>query len=225
MTVLWVPWELGAAATLFAALVFSVVLSVPLGAAAWRLPRRLDDALPTDPTVTHRTCQRAFWLAVPLLSMVCAWRFGPTGVALVAIVFVSVLLTLAWIDAETGFLPDALTLPLLWLGLLVNIDEAFAPLSQAVLGAAIGYLAFWGIDWLFRVLRGRSALGRGDFKFLAALGAWLGWAALPRIVLLAASLGLVVALGRRLAGQLGPGETFSFGPFLAMAGVAALLGA
>ena len=164
------------------------------------------------------------FLAAVASALVCGWRFGATGAAAAAILFVMVLLALAWIDAETGYLPDRLTLPLLWLGLLVNVDAVFAPLDQAVVGAAAGYLSFWAVATLFRVLRGREGLGLGDCKLLAALGAWLGWMALPRIVLVAACLGLVVALVRRVCGNLAPGAAFGFGPFLALAGMLALWG-
>ncbi|WP_376814068.1 prepilin peptidase [Castellaniella hirudinis] len=222
---LWITWNLAPAATGCAALVFALLLAVPLARAAWWLPRTLDDALPAEPMPAHWMGRRIFLSAAALLALACAWRFGPTGAALAAIVFVSVLLVLAWIDAETGFLPDRLTLPLLWLGLLVNMDETFAPLAYAVMGAAGGYLAFWCVNEVFRVMTGREALGRGDFKLLAALGAWLGWAALPRVVFAAAVLGLAVALVRRMVGRLAPGEAFGFGPFLAAAGIAALLGA
>lgn len=221
---LWVTWNLGPVATGLAALVFSLVLGVPLAQAAWRLPRTLDDALPAGAMPAHVAGRWVFLSVAALLALACAWRFGPTGAALAAIVFVSVSLVLAWIDAETGFLPDRLTLPLLWLGLLVNVDAAFAPLAHAVVGAAGGYLAFWGVNAVFRGLTGREALGGGDFKLLAALGAWLGWMALPRVVFAAAVLGLAVALVRRMAGRLAPGEAFGFGPFLAAAGIAALLG-
>lgn len=222
---LWITWNLGLVATGCAALAFSLALGVPLARAAWRLPRTLDDTLPAEQMPVHVASRRIFLSVGALLALACAWRFGPTGAALAAIVFVSVLLALAWIDAETGFLPDRLTLPLLWLGLLVNVDATFAPLAHAVVGAAGGYLAFWCVDGVFRALTGRAALGRGDFKLLAALGAWLGWAALPRVVFAAAVLGLAVALARRVMGRLAPGEAFGFGPFLAAAGVTALLGA
>lgn len=221
---LWVTWNLGPVATGCAALAFSLTLGVSLAWAAWRLPRSLDDTLPVGPMPAHVAGRWIFLSAAALLALVCAWRFGPTGASLAAIVFVSVLLVLAWIDAETGFLPDRLTLPLLWLGLLVNVDATFAPLEHAVVGAAGGYLAFWCVDGVFRALAGRAALGRGDFKLLAALGAWLGWTALPRVVFAAAVLGLAVALVRRMAGRLAPGEAFGFGPFLGATGIAALLG-
>ncbi|WP_323000080.1 A24 family peptidase [Castellaniella sp.] len=224
MNTLWVTWNLGPVATGCAAVAFSLALGVPLAWAAWRLPWLLDDALPARPMPAHLIGRWVFLSVAALLALVCAWRFGPTGASLAAIVFVSVLLVLAWIDAETGFLPDRLTLPLLWLGLLVNVDATFAPLAHAVVGAAGGYLAFWCVDGVFQALTGRAALGRGDFKLLAALGAWLGWTALPRVVFAAAVLGLAVALMRRMTGRLAPGEAFGFGPFLAAAGIAALLG-
>ncbi|CAM5201516.1 hypothetical protein CDEF62S_01884 [Castellaniella defragrans] len=167
---LWVTWKLEPVATGCAALVFSLLLSVPLARAAWWLPRTLDDALPAKPIPAHLTGRRIFLSATALLALACAWRFGPTGATLAAIVFTSVLLVLAWIDAETGFLPDCLTLPLLWLGLLVNMDATFAPLAYAVGGAAGGYLAFWCVDGAFRALTGREALGR------EISGCWPPWA-------------------------------------------------
>src|SRR5690606_6511734 len=136
MSLLWTPWPLGTLATGSAAVVFGLALGVPLAWAAWHLPRALDDSLPAAPTAAHRWGRWGFFLAVAAAALVCAGRFGATGATATAVVFVSVLLALAWIDAETGYLPDRLTLPLLWLGLLVNVDAAFAPLAQAVVGAA-----------------------------------------------------------------------------------------
>jgi leader peptidase (prepilin peptidase)/N-methyltransferase len=133
------------------------------------------------------------------------------------------LLALAWIDAETGLLPDLLSLPLLWLGLLVNLDGAFTPLPDAVVGAVAGYLTLWIICGFFLLITGRVGMGHGDFKLLAALGAWLGWASLPWVVLVSSSLALVVALGMRLTGRMNAGDALRFGPYLAGAGIVALL--
>ncbi len=138
-------------------------------------------------------------------------------------VALAMLVALAWIDARRGLLPDRLTLPLLWLGLLVNLDGALVPLRDAVLGAVAGYAFLAGIAAGFRLLTGREGMGGGDVKLLAALGAWLGWAALPQVVLAASALALAVAVLRRLAGGLQPGQAFSFGPFLALAGALGLL--
>src|SRR5690606_4955661 len=119
-----------------------------------------------------------------VLALLCAWQFGPTLAAIVAGVYCMTLLALALIDAESGLLPDLLSLPLLWLGLLINLNGAFTQLHDAVLGAAAGYLSLWGICQLFLLLTGKVGMGHGDFKLLAALGAWLGWLSLPWVLLI-----------------------------------------
>src|SRR5690606_17526444 len=162
-------------AAMLIAAVFALALCLPLSRLAYRLPRALDPGLPDHGSALHRFHRAAFWLASPLLALCCAWRFGATPAAVAALVYVVVLLALAWMDAETGFLPDLLTLPLLWLGLLVNLGGAFAPLDGAVVGAAGGYMALWLICGAFLLATGRQGMGHGDFKLLAALGAWLGW--------------------------------------------------
>lgn len=221
---MWAAWNIDTVTALLAASCFALVLAAPLCVAAWRLPRALGATTCAAPSTVHRRLRLAFLTVGPLLAMCCAWRFGATDAAAAAIVCAMVLLALAWIDAETGLLPDGLTIPLLWLGLLVNLHDTFAPLADAVVGAAAGYVALWCVQMLFLWLRGRQGLGFGDCKLLAALGAWLGWAALPRVLLAAATLGLAVALARRLTGNLAAGAAFSFGPYLAAAGLAALLG-
>lgn len=137
-------------------------------------------------------------------------------------VFILVLLALAWIDARRGLLPDALTQPLLWAGLLVNLNGTLVPLQHAVLGAAGGYLLLWCVYWGFLLTTGREGLGYGDLKLLAAIGAWLGWTVLPWVLLASASLGLVAALALRLAGRMKAGDALSFGPCLAAAGILVL---
>ncbi len=220
---MWTPWSLGTAALLLAGAVFALALCVPLSRLAYSVPRGLDPQLPAEASLAHRSYRALFWVAAPLLGLLCAWRFGATPAAAAAIAYAVALLALAWIDAETGFLPDLLTLPLLWLGLLVNLGDTFSPLADSVLGAAAGYMALWLICGAFLLLTGRQGMGNGDFKLLAALGAWLGWTPLPWVVLIASLLALAVALLRRVAGRMQAGEAFSFGPYLALVGIVALL--
>ncbi|HQD66880.1 MAG TPA: prepilin peptidase, partial [Casimicrobium huifangae] len=119
--------------------------------------------------------------ATAALFVTCAWHFGFTFQALAAMTFCAVLVTLTGIDLDTQLLPDQLTLPLLWLGLLVNLFAMFAHLPDAVIGAAAGYLVLWSVYWLFKLVTGREGMGYGDFKLLGALGAWFGWQALPML--------------------------------------------
>jgi leader peptidase (prepilin peptidase)/N-methyltransferase len=220
---IWTAWDVGASTATVAAIAFALLVSAPLSRAAYRLPRALDNRIPPDIARVHKVYRAGFWIAAPILAIVCAWRFGATPAAAAAIVYVATLLALAWIDAETGFLPDMLTIPLLWLGLLVNVGDTFAMLHDAVVGAAAGYLVLWLICGVFLLATGRHGMGRGDFKLLAALGAWLGWAPLSSIVLMSSLLALAVALVRRMAGGMKAGQAFSFGPYLAAAGIVALL--
>jgi leader peptidase (prepilin peptidase)/N-methyltransferase len=219
----WTAWNIGPTAAALVAVAFAFILSALLSRAAYQLPRVLDTRIPSEPPRSHKRYRAGFWVAAPILALVCAWRFGATPAAVAAIVYFLILLALAWIDAETGFLPDLLTIPLLWLGLLVNLGGTFSMLADAVLGAAVGYLVLWLICGFFLLLTGRQGMGHGDFKLLAALGAWLGWAPLPWILLISALLALAITLLRRIAGGMKAGEPLSFGPYLAIAGVAALL--
>lgn len=220
---MWLPWNIDALFWLPALAAFALALCVPLGRMAYRLPRSLDAGISAEITRDHQCYRAIFWVAAPLLALACAWRFGATPAAVAAVVYVIVLLALAWIDAETGYLPDMLTLPLLWLGLLVNIGGTFAPLADGVIGAVAGYMSLWLLGNAFLWFAGRQGMGNGDFKLLAALGAWLGWMSLPRILLLASLLALAVALLRRLAGHMQAGQAFSFGPFMALVGIYTLL--
>jgi len=145
-------------------------------------------------------------------------RWGVTVTALLAAVFFWMLIALAFIDWETQLLPDDLTLTLLWLGLLANLDGRFVPLSDAVLGAVCGYLLPWSVYWLFKIITGKEGMGYGDFKFLAALGAWLGVTLLPQVLLISATMGAMFGLIGRANHRLQKGEMFPFGPFLAFAG-------
>lgn len=157
------------------------------------------------------------------LAVLLAWRFGPTPAFAGALLFAWMLLAASAIDLERYLLPDVLTLPLLWCGLLFNLADVYAPLSAAVIGAIAGYAVLWLVYHGFRLLTGKEGMGRGDFKLLAALGAWCGWRMLPLIILAGALLGAVVGGTWLLAGRRGREHPIPFGPFLAAAGLLALL--
>ncbi|ANY14817.1 prepilin peptidase [Bordetella pseudohinzii] len=166
---------------------------------------------------------RAPWpeLLLAALFMACVWRFGASWLAVCAMVYCLALVLMAWVDRRSCILPDILTLPFLWAGLLVNLDGALTPLPQAVLGAVFGYGVLWVFYHGFKRCTGLEGMGYGDFKLTAALGAWLGVGVLAPLLLLAALAGVVAGLAARLRG--GPDRPRPFAPFLAMAGVAALL--
>jgi leader peptidase (prepilin peptidase) / N-methyltransferase len=152
-----------------------------------------------------------------------AWHFGFGPVAVLAFAFCATMLALALIDFDTQLLPDSLTLPLLWAGLLVNIWGVFAPLQEAVIGAAAGYLSLWTVYWVFKLVTGKEGMGYGDFKLLAAIGAWLGWQALPLVILLSSLAGAVIGIGLIAAARMGRSVPMPFGPYLVIAGVIALV--
>lgn len=156
------------------------------------------------------------------LALAAFWRFGATPTSVAAAVFLWTLLALTCIDFDTQLLPDDLTLPLLWGGLLANLFGLFAPLKDAVIGAIAGYLALWTIYWLFKLIRGKEGMGYGDFKLLAALGAWLGWQVLPLIVLLSSVVGALIGIGLLLFKGRDHNVPLAFGPYLAIAGMLAL---
>jgi leader peptidase (prepilin peptidase)/N-methyltransferase len=152
------------------------------------------------------------------------WRWGAQPVALLWCVFAAALIALSFIDWDTTVLPDALTLPLLWAGLLVAaLGWAPISLSTALIGAIAGYLSLWSVYWLFKLATGKEGMGFGDFKLLAGLGAWLGWQALLPIVLGASMLGAVVGIAMKVGGALREGRYVPFGPFLAGAGMVVAL--
>lgn len=157
-----------------------------------------------------------------LLFALCAWQFGPSWTAVAAMVLCTTLVTLTAIDLDTQLLPDNLTLPLVWLGLIVNLFALFARLPDAVIGAVAGYLVLWSVYWLFKLLTGREGMGYGDFKLLAALGAWFGWQALPMILLISSVAGAVIGIGLIVFRRGGRGTAIAFGPYLAIAGLATL---
>ena len=148
-----------------------------------------------------------------------AWRFGPSAATLAALVLVAGLVALTFIDADTMLLPDAITLPLLWVGLLWSTDGGFVPLADAVWGAAAGYFCLWAIYWLYKLATGKEGFGYGDFKLLAALGAWFGWKALLPIILMSAGVGAVVGIGLIAVGRRTVATKFPFGVYLAPAGL------
>ncbi|WMY92109.1 prepilin peptidase [Snodgrassella communis] len=142
------------------------------------------------------------------------WHYDVTSVATGGLILTAALIALTFIDADTQLLPDQITLPLLWLGLLFNWYCEFVPLSAAVWGAALGYLSLWSLFWLFKLLTGKDGMGYGDFKLLAALGAWMGAAALPLIVFMAAIVGIIASVILKVARS----QPMAFGPALAIAG-------
>jgi leader peptidase (prepilin peptidase) / N-methyltransferase len=158
-----------------------------------------------------------------LLAAYAIWRFGVTWKAGAACVMLWMLLALTFIDFDTQLLPDNLTLPLVWAGLAVNLFGLFAPLADAVIGAIAGYLALWIVYWLFRLIRGKEGMGYGDFKLLAALGAWLGWQMLLPIILLAAFAGAVIGILMIALRGRDRNIPIPFGPYLAAAGWIALM--
>ncbi|VVD98164.1 Type 4 prepilin-like proteins leader peptide-processing enzyme [Pandoraea morbifera] len=170
----------------------------------------------------HRRWQLSALAGV--LSAAIGWRFGPTWQSLGALALVWTLIALAYIDYDTQLLPDILTLPLLWAGLLCNLGHWFAALPSAVIGAAAGYLSLWALYWVYWWLRRREGMGFGDFKLYAALGAWFGWSALLQIITLACLLAIGVAGAAWLAGRLRSDQMFPFGAFLAAAGMITLFG-
>jgi leader peptidase (prepilin peptidase) / N-methyltransferase len=153
-----------------------------------------------------------------------AWRFGFSLAGLGAALFVWFTIALAVIDQETGLLPDSLTLPLVWSGLLLNIPLTFVPLHDAVLGAVAGYVSLWLVYWAFKLATGKEGMGYGDFKMNAAVGAFLGWKMLPLVILLSSVVGLVFGALQMFAarGRWDAGFRFHFGPYLAVAGIVAL---
>ncbi len=157
-----------------------------------------------------------------ILSAYAAWHFGFGLAGLGALLFIWALLALTFIDFDTQLLPDSVTLPLLWLGLLLNIYGSYTDLHSAVIGAVGGYLALWSVYWLFKLATGKDGMGFGDFKLLAAIGAWLGWQMLPLVILLSSLVGAVVGIVLIIAARHGRSVPIPFGPYLAGGGLIAL---
>jgi leader peptidase (prepilin peptidase)/N-methyltransferase len=154
-----------------------------------------------------------------LLWVLCGLQFGVSDALAGAMLLTAILVVLTAIDFDHQLLPDSLTLPLVWIGLLLNIDNTFVSLESAVLGAVFGYLCLWTVYWLFKTVTGKEGMGHGDFKLLAALGAWFGLAALPTIVLLSSVVGAVLGVALIVTGKQNRETPMPFGPFLAGAGL------
>ncbi|HCO61004.1 MAG TPA: prepilin peptidase [Porticoccaceae bacterium] len=177
-----------------------------------------------------KACFQPISLRYPAIELLCGllsgfvvYHFGFNEQGLYALAFTWVLIALTGIDLSHQLLPDNLTLPLLWLGLLINIGGVYTDLTSAVIGAAAGYLSLWSIYWAFKLLTGKEGMGHGDFKLLAALGAWLGWQQLPLIVLLSSLVGAIIGTIMLLLQGKERQSTIAFGPYLAIAGWIALI--
>jgi leader peptidase (prepilin peptidase)/N-methyltransferase len=177
-----------------------------------------------------RACKAPISARYPLVELftgiasgLLIWRFGSGLAGISTLLFAYLLIAMTLIDADTQLLPDDLTLPLLWCGLLINMQSTFVPLDEAVIGAVAGYLSLWSVYWLFKLATGKEGMGYGDFKLLAALGAWLGWKMLPVIILLSSVVGAVVGICMILFAKHGRDKPIPFGPYLAAAGMIALL--
>ncbi|NGZ85812.1 prepilin peptidase [Duganella aceris] len=158
-----------------------------------------------------------------VLSALVVWKLGSGWAGLAALFFLYALIAMTFIDFDTQLLPDDLTYPLLWAGLLMNVNGTYVPLQEAVIGAAAGYLVLWSIYWLFKLATGKEGMGYGDFKLLAALGAWMGWTMLPTIILLSSVVGAVVGIALIVFAKHGRNNPIPFGPYLAAAGLIAML--
>ena len=151
-----------------------------------------------------------------------AWHFGFTLAAAAAAFFTWTMIALGFIDLDTFYLPDDLTLPLVWAGLLFSLWGGFTDLPSSVIGATAGYLSLWMVFWLFKLVTGKEGMGYGDFKLLAAIGAWLGWKMLPLVILLSSFAGAIVGVALMVFARHGRNVPIPFGPYLAIAGLVAL---
>jgi leader peptidase (prepilin peptidase) / N-methyltransferase len=161
-------------------------------------------------------------LLTALLSAAAAWKWGASVPTVGALLLIWTLVALAFIDLDTTLLPDSLTLPLLWLGLLFNLGGHFASLPDAVVGAMVGYLVLWSVYWLFKLATGKEGMGYGDFKLLAAIGAWLGWPMLPVTLLLSSVVGAAIGIAMIVLVKHDRRVPIPFGPYLAGGGLVAL---
>jgi leader peptidase (prepilin peptidase)/N-methyltransferase len=157
------------------------------------------------------------------MTLALAWHFDVSLALLGALAFTWSLIALTMIDMDHQLLPDDITLPLLWLGLLFNLSATYVSLPDAVIGAMMGYLSLWSLYWIFKLITGKEGMGYGDFKLLAALGAWMGWQALPMIILLSSVVGAVCGIALMVIKRRGKDIPIPFGPYLAAAGWIVLL--
>jgi leader peptidase (prepilin peptidase)/N-methyltransferase len=174
-------------------------------------------------------CKSSISIRYPLIELLTglmfafsAYYFGWSYQAAATIVLSAILITLIFIDIDRKLLPDNIVYPLLWIGLFINIDNTFVSLEEAVIGALAGYLTLWSIFWLFKLATGKEGMGYGDFKLLAALGAWLGFKMLPLIIMLSSVVGAVLGILILVISKKGRETTLPFGPYLAIAGLVAL---
>ncbi len=158
-----------------------------------------------------------------LLSVVIASHFGVTYLTLFALILTWGLVSLTMIDFDHMLLPDQITYPLLWLGLLVNLSGSIVPLEQAVIGAVAGYMSLFTVMWLFKLITGKQGMGHGDFKLLAVFGAWLGWQLLPLLILMASAVGAIIGISLMVFNNHQRQQPIPFGPYLAIAGWICLL--
>lgn len=161
-------------------------------------------------------------LFTALVSVAVGWHFGVSLQAMAALLLSWSLIAASGIDIGHKLLPDNITLPLLWLGILLGYFDLFVSLEDSVLGAMIGYLSLWSVFWLFKLTTGKEGMGYGDFKLLAALGAWLGWQALPLVILLSSVVGAAIGISLIVFARHGRETPIPFGPYLAIAGVIGL---
>ena len=177
-----------------------------------------------------RQCQAPISMRYPLIETLCGllsayvgWKFGLTLAGAAALLFVWSMIALTFIDFDTQLLPDDITLPLLWAGLLINLNGGgFTDPKSAIIGAAAGYLALWSVYWAFKLVTGKEGMGYGDFKLLAAIGAWFGWQLLPMTILLSSIVGAIVGIALIVFARHGRNVPIPFGPYLATAGIIAL---
>jgi len=157
-------------------------------------------------------------LITGILSAYVCWRFGWRFHTLCGLLLTWALITLSFIDLETELLPDDITLPLLWTGLMINLFLPIAPVEDALLGACFGYLSLWSVYWIYKLITGKEGFGYGDFKLLAAMGAWMGWQCLPFIIVASSALGAAVGIGLITLKKMNHESSMPFGPYLAIAG-------
>lgn len=176
-----------------------------------------------------RQCKTPISMRYPLVEALTgtlvglvSWKFGYGNLAVFAWLFTFALIALTFIDFDTQLLPDDITLPLLWLGLLFNLNTGFTDIRSALMGAMAGYLVLWLVYWLFKLVTGKEGMGYGDFKLLAAIGAWFGWQLLPAVILLSSVLGALIGIALIAFTQRSRETPIPFGPFLAIGGIAAL---
>ena len=175
-------------------------------------------------------CSTPISIQYPLIELLCGlatafivYQFGLSLMTAYCLLFSWVLIALTGIDYHDQLLPDQITLPLLWVGLFANLSSTFVPINEAVIGALAGYLSLWSVFWIFKLVTGKEGMGYGDFKLLAALGAWMGWQMLPLIIILSTFVGALVGIIGVIVKSKDRQVPIAFGPFLAMAGWIALI--